>query len=34
MTLGVDLQRSSVSYVVVAGEPGGSILATREAMFL
>lgn len=30
--MGVDLRKTSVSYVIVAGEPGGSLPATRQAM--
>jgi phenylacetate-CoA ligase len=29
---GVDLRKTSISYVIVAGEPGGSIPATRQAI--
>ena len=30
--LGVDLRKTSISYVIVAGEPGGSIPSTRQAI--
>ena len=30
--MGVDLAKTSISFVVVAGEPGGSIPSTRQAM--
>ena len=30
--MGVDLHKTSISFVVVAGEPGGSIPSTRQAM--
>ena len=30
--IGMDLARTSISHVIVAGEPGGSIPATRQAI--
>ena len=30
--LGIDLAKTSISHVIVAGEPGGSIPATRQAI--